>query len=197
MKKIRKYLLTGLIVSLPIILTVWILATIFDTLDSLLGDQITNIIGYKIPGLGLILGIISLLVVGLIASNAIGKKITKFIEKKFEQLPIIKTIYLPIKDILNNVSSGKSNNFKKAVFVEFPRKESLSIGFITKENVIVNGKEKTAIFIPTTPNPTNGFLVYLKKEDYQELDMPVDVALKSVISLGSISPDVFELNDCV
>jgi uncharacterized membrane protein len=191
MKHIRNNFLTGLFVSLPIVVTLWILTWIFNRLDSIIGNTITNILGYRIPGLGLILVVAFIFIVGSVASNVIGKKITKFVENKLQQIPIIKTIYSPIRDILKNIVNRKSNDFKKAVFVNFPLKGSLSIGFITKENVIVNGEVRTAIFVPTTPNPTSGFLVYLKKDDYQELDIPIEVALKSIISLGSVSPDIF------
>lgn len=194
MNKIKKNLITGLVVSLPIIITIWLLTTIFNTLDSLLGDPISKFLGYRIPGLGLILVIVFLLITGMITSNAFGSKITQSVEAIFEKMPIIKKIYLPIKDVLGNFTNKNSNNFKKAVFVEFPKEDSWSIGFITKENVDVNGEIKTAIFIPTTPNPTNGFLVYVDKTSYKELDMSVDVALKSVISLGSISPDIIKTN---
>jgi uncharacterized membrane protein len=190
MKHIRNNFLTGLFVSLPIVVTLWILTWIFNRLDSIIGNTITNILGYRIPGLGLILVVAFIFIVGSVASNVIGKRITKFLELKFQQIPIIKTIYSPLRDILKNIANRKSNDFKKAVFVNFPLMGSLSIGFITKENVIVNGEERTVIFVPTTPNPTSGFLVYLKKGDYQELDIPVDVALKSIISLGSVSPDI-------
>ncbi|WP_461205686.1 DUF502 domain-containing protein [Clostridium sp. DL1XJH146] len=193
-KHIKNNFLTGLILLLPIFLTLWILTSIFNTLDAILGTLVTRLLGFKIPGLGLILVIALILVVGLIANNVLGKKITEMVERMFEKVPIIKAIYLPIRDILKNFSNKKSNNFKKAVFVEFPKENILSIGFITKEDITFEGELKTAIFIPTTPNPTNGFLVYLKKGDYRELDIPVDVALKSIISLGSFSPDI--MNSC-
>jgi len=191
MKHIRRNFLTGLLVSLPIVLTLWILTSIFNALDSILGDTITMILGYRIPGLGLMLVVAFIFIVGTVASNVLGKRITKFVERKFQQIPIIKTIYSPLRDILKNITNRKSNDFKKAVFVNFPLEGSLSIGFITKENVMVNQEMRTVIFVPTTPNPTSGFLIYLKKGDYQELDVPIDVALKTIISLGSVSPDMF------
>lgn len=192
LKKLRNIFLSGLFVSLPIAVTLWILVTIFNTLDSFLGKPLTNLLGFRIPGLGLILVVLFILTAGIIANNVAGRRFIKYIESKILQFPIIKTIYMPIKDVLNNFSNKKSNNFKKAVFVEFPKENTLSIGFITKENVLVNGEEKTIIFVPTTPNPTSGFLIYLSKASYLELDIPVDVALKSIISLGSVSPDMLK-----
>ncbi|NLY82051.1 MAG: DUF502 domain-containing protein [Clostridiales bacterium] len=192
-KNIKRSLLTGFIVFIPMLITLWIFLKVFNTLDSILGKMITELIGFKIPGLGFILFILLILGVGLLTNNVFGKRIMIRIEKTFENAPIIKSIYIPIRDILRNLSNKKSTNFKKAVFVEFPKEKSFSIGFITKENIMVNGEMRTAIFVPTTPNPTSGFLVYLKREEYMELDIPVDIALKSIISLGSVSPDIIEI----
>jgi len=193
LKHLRKIFIAGLIVLLPIILTLWILGRVFLFLDSILGRPITNLLGFEIPGLGLILVIILIFIVGIVTSNVVGKKIAEIVERIFEQIPILKTIYFPIRDILKNFSNKQSNNFKKVVLVEYPKEGIFSMGFITNERIEVGGKDKTVVFIPTTPNPTSGFLIYLKKGDYKELDIPVDVALKSIISLGSVSPDVIDL----
>lgn len=189
MKKIRKIFLTGLVVILPIGITLWVLKMLFDKIDPILGGTINKLLGTNIPGLGLLAVLLIIVIIGIITSNYLGKKIIELMDMIFVKIPIIKTIYSPLKDILKNISNSESNNFKKAVFVDYPKEGSLSIGFITKEHVMFNGEERTAIFVPTTPNPTSGFLLYLTKDDYKELDMPVDVALKTIISLGNISPE--------
>jgi uncharacterized membrane protein len=183
---------------LPIALSFWILGSVLVGLDSILGDQITSFLGFRIPGLGLILGVGFILIVGMITSNVVGKKMTEVVENNLVRIPVLKTIYLPIRDILKNFSDKKSNNFKKAVLVEYPKVNIYSMGFITKESIEVDGIPKTVVFIPTTPNPTSGFLVYLNKGDYMEIDIPVDKALKSIVSLGSISPDIIKVrkNKC-
>lgn len=193
-KKTKKFFLSGLLVLLPIGISLYIIAKVFNMLDSLLGNPIEKLIGFKIPGLGLFLALLFIFLTGVIASNVIGKKITSYIERLFKKIPVLKTVYMPIKDIFANFTNNQSNNFKKAVLVEFPRRNTLSIGFITKENVIVGGLEKTVVFVPTTPNPTSGYLVYLSINDYKELDMPVDTALKAIISLGAVSPDIINLS---
>ena len=190
MKKIRNIFIAGLVVVLPIGITLWVLKMLFDKTDAILAGSIYQFTQKNIPGLGVLAVIVIVFLVGLIANNFVGNKITYLIDKILERIPIIKTIYNPIRDIISNVSNADSNNFKKAVFVDFPKEGSQSIGFITKEHVKVNDTDKTAIFVPTTPNPTSGFLLYLTRDDYKELDIPVDVALKAIISLGSISPDV-------
>ena len=193
MKHLRTFFIAGLFTVLPIALSFWILGSVLVGLDSILGDQITSFLGFRIPGLGLILGVGFILIVGMITSNVVGKKMTEVVENNLVRIPVLKTIYLPIRDILNNFSDKKSNNFKKAVLVEYPKAKIYSMGFITKESIEVDGIPKTVVFIPTTPNPTSGFLVYLNKGDYMEIDIPVDKALKSIVSLGSISPDVIKV----
>ena len=190
MRRIRNIFITGLVVCLPIALTLWILTRLFNFLDSIFGDIIALILGYRIPGLGLILVFGFVFGVGIVASNVIGKRITRFVEGRFAKIPIIRTIYQPLRDILSNISKRSSDDFKKAVFVKFPNDASTAMGFITKDNIIINGEERTAVFVPTTPNPTSGFLIYLKKTDYQELDIPVETALKTIISLGTVTPDM-------
>jgi len=187
------FFIAGLFTMLPIVLSFWILGGVLIGLDSILGDQITSLIGFRIPGLGLILGLGFILIVGMVTSNVVGKKMTEIVEKNLVRIPVLKTIYLPVRDILNNFTDKKSNNFKKAVLVEYPKVNIYSMGFITKEIIEVDGIPKTVVFIPTTPNPTSGFLVYLNKSDYMEIDIPVDKALKSIVSLGSISPDVIKV----
>lgn len=192
MKNLRKTFITGVIVIVPISVTIWILVKFFTTLDSILSRPIRALIGFRIPGLGFILVLTFVFFTGLIASNVIGKKITAFIDDKILNIPIIKTIYQPLKDIMQNIANKESNNFKKAVMLEFPKENCFSIGFITKENIDVDGEFKTAIFVPTTPNPTSGFLLYLNKDKYTELDITIEAALKSIISVGSISPEVIK-----
>lgn len=187
---IRKRFLTGLFVLLPIGLTLWILTRLFTFTDSILGQWIYAAIGFKIPGLGLLLTALIVLAVGVIGGNVVIKQIAKGIEVLFSNLPLIKAIYVPLKDIVKNFSNDQSTNFKKVVYVTYPKEGSHSIGFITKENIQIGDEVMTTVFVPTTPNPTSGFLIYVKPDQYEELDMPIDEALKTIISLGYIAPDV-------
>lgn len=189
MKHARTQFITGLFVVLPIGITFWVIVKAFNILDLIIGRTLYQLIGMRIPGLGLIVTLVLVYVIGGITSNLMGKKLHEYLERLFENLPIIKTIYIPVKDILKNFANDKSNNFKKAVLVKYPMEGSHSIGFITKEHVDIDGDILTSIFIPTTPNPTSGFLVYMKPDMYKELDMTVEVALKTIISLGSVSPN--------
>ena len=192
-KQFKSNLLKGLLVLLPIGLTFMIFGKVLNVLDMILGRTIYKIIGMKIPGLGLLAAVLLVAATGALAGNVIGSKITLLVEKSMANFPIVKAIYNPIRDVVKSFTSKSSNNFKKAVFVTYPMEGSYSIGFITKESVQVGNKLKTAIFIPTTPNPTSGFLVYLSSDKYKELDIPVDMALKAIVSLGTISSEAFEI----
>jgi uncharacterized membrane protein len=191
-KALEKYLVSGLLIILPIGITIFLLIKMFNFLDSLLGDLFKDYLKINIPGLGLLATIVLLLLVGLIANNVLGKKLTAGIERLLKKTPLVKAIYNPMKEIVQNFSGKQSNSFRKVVFIEFPMKGKGSIGFITKESIIVDGEEKAAVFIPTTPNPTNGFLIYANSGEYTELDISVDDALKTIISLGSISPEILK-----
>ncbi|MGH4036392.1 MAG: DUF502 domain-containing protein [Sphaerochaeta sp.] len=184
--------ISGLLIILPIGITVWIIQKIVIFGDSFLGDYIREISGLKIPGIGFIGAILFIFLVGLIIHGILGKKVKSLVDLLFRKVPIVKSIYTPIKEIIDNFVTPNNDNFKKVVLVNYPNEHTKSIGFVTKSNISDDEDEMTAVFIPTTPNPTNGFLVYFKARDITEIDMPVDRALKVVISLGSGSPDSFK-----
>lgn len=190
-KFIRNTFLKGFFIILPIGLTIWIIAKAIEIGDSFLGEYITKISDLNIPGLGLIVALIFIFIIGLLVTNIIGNRINIIIEALFSKMPLVKSIYTPIKDIVGNFGSDKNDNFKKVVLVNYPNEHTKSIGFVTKKSVGYNEDTFSAVFIPTTPNPTNGFLVYFKPSDMEELDIPVNEALKLVISLGSASPVQF------
>jgi uncharacterized membrane protein len=186
---IKQIFLSGFLAILPIGVTVWIILKAIELGEFFLGGYIRKITPTQIPALGLIATIILIFFIGLFVHGYIGKFIRKWIEGLFSRTPIIKSIYKPIRDIVENFASPNNDNFKKVVLVSYPNENTKSIGFVTKSNVIIDESNLTAVFIPTTPNPTNGFLVYYKKEDMMELDIPVDEALKVVISLGTTTPN--------
>ncbi|WP_240838292.1 DUF502 domain-containing protein [Acidaminobacter sp. JC074] len=191
-KKIRNKFLQGLLIILPIGITLWIVFKILNFLDLLFGRYLKDFIGYRIPGLGLLITITLIILVGNFASHYIGDRIYRWVQDQLEKLPVIKAIYTPLKDITNNFSNKDSNNFKQVVLVTYPCEGSYSIGFVTKEQTNIADEDMTGVFIPTTPNLTNGFLVFLRKDQYKVLDMPVEEALKTVISLGAVTPDLIK-----
>ncbi|WP_392537145.1 DUF502 domain-containing protein [Legionella sp. 227] len=194
---LRSYLLTGLVVWLPILITIGVLRFIIDLLDNTLAlipkaYQPEQLIGHYIPGLGVILSLIILLVTGIIATNYFGQRLVEWGESILVKIPLVRSIYKTVKQVINAVLSTNSEAFRKVVLIEYPRKGLWSIAFQTgAASSSINNKTKeelVSIFIPTTPNPTSGFLMMLPRSDVIELDMSIDEALKFIISLGVMPP---------
>lgn len=193
MTSLRSYLLAGLVVWLPILITIGVLRFIIDLLDNTLAlipkaYQPEQLIGHYIPGFGVILSLVILLVTGIIATNYFGQRLVEWGESILARIPLVRSIYKTVKQVINAVLSTNSEAFRKVVLIEYPRKGLWSIAFQTgAANAAINDKTKiemVSVFIPTTPNPTSGFLMMLPRSDIVELDMSIDEALKFIISLG-------------
>jgi len=189
---IKRDFLYGLIVILPILATVWIVKVTIN----LISGPINSLFGQKAPLLvSFLLTIAIILLVGIAARNIIGKAILTFIEKLFKRIPIINMIYRSTKQIVNAFSFS-NKNLLSAVLVEYPRKGILALGFITKETVSgiqdKNGKEicegKVALFMPTTPNPTSGYFIYVDRKEIIELSLSIEDSIKVLMSAGVVSP---------
>jgi uncharacterized membrane protein len=185
MKNFKKWFFAGLAALLPLGLTIFIFVWLFNLIDGLTEDLIIWIFGRKYPGLGFAATIVILVLVGMLTSNFIGRRITHFVEKVLGKIPIVKAIYNPVRKIISGFSSKTAESFKKAVLIEFPKQGSKSIGFITNNSFTVDSNNMISVFVPTTPNPTNGFLVLVKREYVEILDVPVNEALNMVVSMGS------------
>jgi uncharacterized membrane protein len=181
----KKDFITGLFLLLPIAISVWVLFQIFKWADSILGDALYNYLGTRIPGLGIIITILLIYLIGLFSNRVIGKSITRSIESLFEKTPILKVIYKPLKNIFSKFSDGGKNNFKQVVVVDFPDSKGKSIGFITNTHIALDSSEKVCVFVPTSPNPTMGFLMLYDRADVTVVDVPVEQGLSMVLSIGS------------
>jgi len=184
-KKIKKWFLSGIAVVLPVAVTIFVLIWLFNLLDGVFRALIKRIFDIDILGLGLLVLILLIFLIGMFASNFVGKKITIWFEKIIGRIPLIKTVYTPVRKIISGLSSEKTESFQKVVLVEFPQKGCKSIGFITNSSFSVDEKDNISVFIPTTPNPTNGFLIIVDRNDVEVLDMTVNEGLNAVVSLGS------------
>jgi len=184
-KKIKKWFLSGIAVVLPVAVTVFVLIWLFNLLDGILRSLIDRIFGVNIPGLGLLALLIIIFLIGMFTSNFVGRKITGWFEKLIGNIPLIKAVYNPIRKIISGLSSEKADSFQKVVLVEFPQKGRKSIGFITNSNFSVDEKDNISVFVPTTPNPTNGFLIIVDRKDVEVLEMTVNEGLNAVVSIGS------------
>ena len=198
MKKLQKYLIAGLLVWLPILVTVLLfrfLITLMDQTLILLPSQIRPeaVIGFKLPGLGLILTLLVLIVTGIFAANFVGKSMVNFGEKIFKKIPIVRSVYSAAKNFADIVFSDTGQSFKKVLLIQYPRKGVYSLAFQTSTNLgevqKKTGSDVVCTFVPTTPNPTSGFIIIIPKEDVIEMDMEVDEAFKMIVSLGVVVPE--------
>ena len=190
-KHVKNKFLTGLFVLIPLLVTIYIIYLIINSVDAIASPVIRNIIFYLtgkelyVPGTGLFLFIVIAYVTGMLASNLIGKRLLAYGERILRKIPYVKGIYNSVKDMTDAFSSEKKRSFKEVVLAEFPLKGSYAVGFVTNRFGTLSGKEFCTVFVPTTPNPTSGYLIMIPEHELLFLDMPVDEALKYVISLGT------------
>lgn len=192
-KPFRSYLLAGLVVWLPILITIGVLRFIIDLLDNTLAlipkaYQPEHLLGIHIPGLGVVLSLILLVSTGVIATNFLGQRLVLWGESVLSRIPLVRSIYNAVKQVINTVLSSNGDAFRKVLLIEYPRKGLWSLAFQTgigtsEMSAHVN-EELISVFIPTTPNPTSGFLMMIPKKEAKELNMSIDEALKFIISLG-------------
>lgn len=197
MAAIRKWLLAGLLVVVPVAITIWVLLWIIGILDQTLlilpaAWHPDRLIGFHIPGFGVLLTLAILLAIGAIASNFAGKRLVSLGDQIVHRIPVVRSIYSSVKQVSDTLFSESGNAFRVAVLVQWPRPDVWTIGFVTG---IPGGDVTTylqgdyvSVYVPTTPNPTGGYFVMLRRSDCIELRMSVDEALKYVVSMGVVSP---------
>ncbi len=197
MAAIRKWLLAGLLVLVPLTITIWLLnwfvATLDQTLQILPGNwHPDKLIGFHIPGFGVLLALAIVLTIGAVASNFLGRKLVSWWDALLSQIPIVRSIYSSVKQVSDTLFSENGNAFRKALLVQWPREGVWTIAFQTGSpgGDVVNhlAGDYLSVYVPTTPNPTGGYFVMLKKQDCIELKMSVDEALTYVISMGVVVP---------
>ena len=197
MKRLRRYLVAGILVWLPLGITYILLRFLVGLMDRslrLLPDpyQPQAWLGVPIPGLGVILTIIVLLVTGLLAANFVGRKVVGGWESLMERIPVVRSVYSAAKNFAEIVFSDSGKAFKNVLLVEYPRKGLYTLTFQTASDVGEiqgrTGEDVVCCFVPTTPNPTSGFIIIVPKKDTIELDMEVDEAVKLIMSLGVVVP---------
>src|SRR3954471_11545399 len=197
MAALRKWLLAGLLVIVPVAITVAVLRWILDTLDQTLlilpgAWQPDRLIGLHIPGFGVLLTLGILLVVGAIASNFVGRKLVHFGDRVVTRIPVVRGIYSSVKQVSDTLFSPSGNAFRTAVLVQWPRADVWTIAFVTGtpggDMVSHLPGDLVSVYVPTTPNPTGGYFVMLPRKDCIELKMSVEEALRYVISMGVVVP---------
>ena len=187
-KKLRAVVIAGLVVTVPIGITIWIFIWLFTEIDKLLRPYVTKIFGHEIVGVGFAVIVALVLIIGLIATNVIGKRIVRWGEKMLSKVPVTRSIYVALKQIAQSVSDPQQNRFRQVVLIEFPAKGMKTIAFITNEEKDKSGKKFFNVFIPTALNPTGGFIEIVREEDITMTNLSVEEGLKLAVSAGSMSP---------
>jgi uncharacterized membrane protein len=197
MKRLRRYIVAGILVWLPIGVTIFMLRILVGLLDRTLvlipqKYQPEQFLGFAIPGLGIVLTIVVLLVTGVLAANIVGRSMVNLWESMLHRIPVVRSVYSAAKNFAEIVFSDSSQSFKKVLLIEYPRKGLYSLAFQTSSELGEvqgrTGEDVVCTFVPTTPNPTSGFIIIVPRRDVIELDMDIDEALKMVISLGVVVP---------
>jgi uncharacterized membrane protein len=196
-RALRRYLINGLLIWVPVLVTVLVVRFILELMDrtllvlppSIRPDQL---LGLHVPGFGALLGLLIVLLTGLLVTNFIGQALVALGEEALERIPFVRALYSGVKSFSETVLSTSGNSFKKVLLVEYPRAGTWTIGFQTTDHLPeINarlGEPQVCVFIPTTPNPTSGFIIFVPRARCIELDMHVDTAMKMIVTLGVVGP---------
>ncbi len=193
---LKRYFITGLVIWVPVGITLWVLDLLVGTMDRTLlllppALRTESWLGMHIPGLGVILTLLVVFATGVFAANMIGQRMVKFWEGVLARIPVVNSIYTGVKQVSDTLFSGSGHAFRKVLLVRYPHPQAWSLAFQTNVPVGVQKRldgDYVAVFIPTTPSPVNGFYFYVKRAETIELDMSVDDALKYIISMGVFVP---------
>jgi uncharacterized membrane protein len=197
MKRIRRIIVAGLLVWLPLGITIFIIRLLLDLLGQtykIIPEFLRpeSILGFSIPGFEILLALVIIFATGLIAANFIGKSLVDWWESFLDKIPLVRNIYSPLKKFSELILSDQTQSFSKVLLIEYPRKGLYSLCFQTSKNLgeieKKSGRDVVCVFVPTTPNPTSGLILMVPQEDVIELDMSVEDGLKMIISLGVVVP---------
>ncbi|MBI1265553.1 MAG: DUF502 domain-containing protein [Alphaproteobacteria bacterium] len=198
---LRTRFLTGIAVAAPLAITVWLIVTVVtfidDTIKPLIPERYNpeSYLPFAIPGMGLLIAILALTLLGALAANILGRTVISVGERVVNGLPFIRNVYGALKQIIETVFQGQQHSFKEVVLVEYPMKGSYAVAFVASEGrgvirqVVGQGEEVIGVFIPTTPNPTSGFLLFVPRSKAAPLDLSLEEAAKLIISFGIVQPD--------
>lgn len=202
MKKLRRYFLTGFVITAPLAITIYLIWTLIEWVDNWVIPYVPAVynpdtyFSFHVPGVGLLIALFLITIVGFLTANFIGKSIVGWGERIVSRMPVVRNLYSGLKQIFQTVLSDKTESFKEVGLLEYPRKGLWALVFIatpTKgevdEKLKAKGVETLSIFLPTTPNPTSGFLLFVPKDDVTILDLGVEDAAKLVISAGLVVPE--------
>lgn len=197
MKRVRTFLVAGLLVWVPLGVTIILLKILVDLMDQTLlllpmAYRPETLLGFRIPGLGILLSLVVLLVTGILVANILGRKLVHFWESVLKRIPLVRSIYSAAKQFAEIVFTDNTQSFNRVMLIEYPRKGLYSLCFQTSSNLgevqAKTGEDVVCVFIPTTPNPTSGLILMVPKSEVIELDMEIEEALQMIVSLGVVVP---------
>ena len=188
----RNKLVAGTLALIPVVVTYYFLRAFIGFFDRIVSPIIDPYLGFHIPGLGLIVSLLAIYFLGLFITNILGKSLLSFFEKWLNYIPLVRTVYQTIKQVTNAFSFTQTG-FERVVFVEYPRKGAWTLGFVTGQSTGIDGTEFIHLFIPTTPNPTSGWALFVPEDDVIPSEMTVEQGLKALISGGALTPPVMKL----
>jgi uncharacterized membrane protein len=194
----KKYIIAGLLIWIPLVITIWVLKLIVDALDQTLlllprAFQTENWLGLHVPGMGVVMTFVIVLATGVFATNLLGARLVRVWDVIVNRIPVVNSIYSSVKQISDTLFSSTGQAFRKALLVQWPHQGMWTIGFLTGtpgSHLVAHLKgDYVSVYVPTTPNPTGGYFVVVARKDVIELDMSVDDALKYIISMGVVPPN--------
>ena len=203
MMRLRNYFLTGFVICAPLFITIYLTWTIIEWVDSWVKPYLPSIynpdeyLPFSVPGFGLIVALFVITIVGFLTANLIGKSIVGYGERLLARMPVVRNVYSALKQIFETVFRDESDSFQNVAIVEYPRKDLWALAFVATDTLgevqahleEPAGGQTVSVFLPTTPNPTSGFLLFVPKDDLIILDMSVEEAAKLVISAGLVAPE--------
>ncbi|MFZ2957330.1 MAG: DUF502 domain-containing protein [Candidatus Ozemobacteraceae bacterium] len=189
----RSYFFTGLILVVPMVVTIFVVFWIFNYADGILGNALREALGYSIPGVGLISTGLILVFAGMFAQNVIGSRLLKWMDFSLESLPVVRSLYIGVKQVSDVLFQKQQGEFQRVVMVEYPKEDSWVLGFVTGDfsGTIASPAlppQMVCVFVPTTPNPTSGFLLMLEKRKIRDTGLGIEEAMKMIISGGLVRP---------
>ncbi len=198
MSALRRYIVAGLVIWVPLGVTFLVIKLLIDLMDRTLvlipaPYRPEHLLGFKIPGLGVALTVLVVIVTGMIFANLFGRRLVRIWEVILARIPLVRSIYSSVKQITETLFSAKGESFRKVVLVEYPRRDLWTLAFVTGDTAetfeAITGEELVNIYVPTTPNPTSGFFLMVPKRDIIELEMSVEAGLKLILSTGVVMPE--------
>lgn len=196
--RLRRYFVAGLLIWVPVGVTILVFKVLLDMMDRALfllpiAYRPETLVGFRIPGLGAVLALVLLFLTGVLAANLFGRSVINWYERLLNRIPFVRSVYGGVKQFTEVVLGDTNQSFKKVLLIEYPRKGMYSIAFQTSHDLreiqAVTKEDVVTVFVPTTPNPTSGYVVFVPREDIIELTMSVEDALKMIISLGVVVPE--------